>query len=91
MDNKLNWDHHIKHLEDKMLSNIVLIKRIRKFIPHQHYKTIYHSLFLSHLTYGISCWGGAYSSKLLKLFNIQKRCMRILFGTQPSFDHAEFY
>ena len=91
MDDKLKWDHHIKHLEDKMLCNIVLIKRVRKFIPEQHFKTIYHSLFLSHLTYGITCWGSAYSSKLVKLFNMQKRCLRILFGTIASFDHAEFY
>ena len=91
MDDKLNWDHQIKHLEDKMLSNIVLIKRVRKFLPEKHLKTIYHSLFLSHLTYGISCWGGAYPSKFQKLFNIQKRCIRILFGEIPSFDHAEFY
>ena len=91
MDDKLNWDYQIKHLEDKMLSNIVLIKRVRKFLPEKHLKTIYHSLFLSHLTYGITCWGGAYSSKFQKLFNIQKRCLRILFGEIPSFDHEEYY
>ena len=91
IDEHLSWDHHIKHLEDKMLSTIVLIKRVRKVIPKSHYKTIYHSLFVSHLTYCISCWGGAYSSKLDKLFNIQKRCIRILFGETPSFDHPEFY
>ena len=91
MDDKLNWDHQIKHLEDKMLSNIVLIKRVRKFLPDKHLSTIYHSLFLSHLTYGISCWGGAYPSKFQKLFNIQKRCLRILFGKIVSFDHEEYY
>ena len=91
IDDKLSWDHHIEHLENKMLSVIVQIKRIRKVIPESHYKTIYHSLFLSHLTYGISCWGGAYPSKLQKLFAIQKRCIRILFGEIPSFDHVEFY
>ena len=91
IDDRLSWDPHIEHLENKMLSTIVQIKRIRKVIPASHYKTIYHSLFLSHLTFGISCWGAAYPSKLQKLFNIQKRCIRILFGEIPSFDHAEFY
>ena len=91
IDDKLSWEPHIEHLENKMLSTIVQIKRIRKIIPTSHYKTIYHSLFLSHITYGISCWGGAYPSKLQKLFNIQKRCIRILFGEIPSFDHEEFY
>ena len=52
---------------------------------------IYHSLFESHLTYGISCWGGCYKSKLHKIFGIQKRCIRILFGESYSFDHPEYY
>jgi hypothetical protein len=91
IDDKLNWDHHIEYLEKKMLSTIVLVKRIRKIVPESHYKSIYHSLFESHLSYGISCWGGAYSSKLDTLFRIQKRCIRILFGEIPSFDHPEYY
>ena len=91
IDDKLNWDHHIEYLEKKMLSTIVLVKRIRKIVPESHYKSIYHSLFESHLSYGISCWGAAYSSKLDTLFRIQKRCIRILFGATPSFDHPEYY
>ena len=91
IDDKLNWDHHIEYLEKKMLSTIVLVKRIRKLVPESHYKSIYHSLFESHLCYGISCWGGAYSSKLESLFCLQKRCVRILFGETPSFDHPEYY
>ena len=74
------------------MSTIVLIKRIKKFIPSSHYFKIYHSLFISHLTYGISCWGGICpGSKLIKMFNIQKRCVRILFGDKYSFDHPEYY
>ena len=52
---------------------------------------IYHSLFLSHLTYGITCWGGTYKSKLQRIFNLQKRCVRILFGEIYSFGHPEYY
>ena len=91
IDENLSWDEHIQHLESKLLATIVLIKRIKKFIPSSQYVNIYHSLFVSHLTYGISCWGGTYSTKLQKLFNIQKRCIRILFGKTLSFDHPEFY
>ena len=91
IDEKLNWNDHIEHLENKLLSTIVLIKRVKKFIPRSRYLDIYHSLFVSHLTYGISCWGGAHSTKLQKLFNIQKRCVRILFGESASFDHPEYY
>ena len=91
IDDKLSWDDHIEFLEAKLNSCIVTIKRIIKFIPKSQFKLIYHSLFVSHLTYCISAWGGAASSKLGKLFSIQKRCIRILFGKIPSFDHAEYY
>ena len=60
--------------------------RYLKFIP-----KIYHFLFISHLTYGISCWGGICPSKLIKMFNIKKRCVRILFGDNYSFNHPEYY
>ena len=91
IDENLTWDDQIKHLENKLLATLVLIKRIKKFIPSSQYSKIYQALFVSHLTYAISCWGGIYPSKLQKLFSIQKRCLRILFGKTLSFDHSEYY
>ena len=91
IDDKLSWDEQIKHIENKLLSTIVLVKRLKKFVPSSQYMKIYHSLFESHLAYGISCWGGCYKSKLCKIFSIQKRCIRILFGETYSFDHPEYY
>ena len=33
IDEKLTWDDQIKHLENKLLATIVLIKRVKKIIP----------------------------------------------------------
>ena len=81
----------IDHIEVKLNSSIVMIKRIKRFIPKSEYLKIYNALFMSHLTYCISCWGGVPVSKLQKIFAIQKRCVRIPFGKEFSFDHPEFY
>ena len=43
---------------DELKSSLVVIKRIIKYIPKSQYMNIYNSLFISHLTYGISAWGG---------------------------------
>ena len=81
----------MKYVENKLMSTIVPKKRSKKLIASSHYFKIYHSLLMSYLTYGISCWGGICPSKLIKMINIQKRCVRILFGDKYSFDQPEYY
>ena len=46
---------------------------------------------MSHLVYGISAWGGVAKYKLDKIFSIQKRCIRLLFGNKLSYDHKDYY
>ena len=91
IDEDLSWDTHIKELHKKLLSSLISIKRIYKYIPKNQYKTIYHSLFQSNLTYGITAWGGVPQYKVNKLFSVQKRCLRLLFGESMSYDHHEYY
>ena len=91
IDDKLTWGEHLAYLENKLKLSIVMIKRIKKFIPETEYLKIYDALFLSHLTYCITVWGGIPTYRLAKIFSIQKRCIRLLFGTQINYDHPEFY
>ena len=49
-------------------------------IPKDLHKSLYHTLFESHLCYGITVWGGVSAVKLKPLFTAQKHCIRILFG-----------
>ena len=91
IDENLNWKAHLEHLEEKLKLSIVMIKRIKKFIPKTEYLKVYHALFLSHLCYCITVWGNIPSYRLEKLFSLQKRCIRLLFGTHYTYDHPEFY
>ena len=75
IDDNLNWDAHYEHIQQKLNSCIIIIKRIKKFIPNEHYIKLYHTLFLSHLTYGITAWGSSSFDKRNKVFSIQKRCI----------------
>lgn len=47
--------------------------------------------FKSHLGYCISSWGGIHRDKLNLLFTLQKRCVRLLFGSEYTYDHAGYY
>ena len=91
IDDKLSWEPQIDYLKKKLISSIVVIKRIKKFIPKTEYLQIYNALFKSHISYCISCWGGISTYKLQSLFSVQKRCIRVLFGSDINFDHAEYF
>ena len=91
IDDRLKWDSHIDFLERKLNSCIIIIKRIKRFIPKSEYMKIYNALSMSHLAYCISCWGGIPKYKLNKIFSILKRCIRLLFGKDWSYDHPEYY
>ena len=91
IDDELSWGPQINYLRERLISSIVIIKRIKKFIPVTEYLKLYNALFKSHISYCISSWGGITKYKLNGLFSIQKRCIRLLFGAKLTFDHAEYY
>ena len=85
LDENLSWIPHIEYLAKKLRSCTGSLSRIRHVIPKEIYINLYHTLFESHLTYGISVWGGVPHHKLDKLFIIQKKCIRILFGDSEKY------
>ena len=54
-------------------------------IPKENYKSLYFSLFESHLKYCLTVYGTASKCHTEKLFRIQKRCVRILFGNREEY------
>ena len=85
IDNKLSWIPHAKHLIKKLRSAAAALCRIRHWVPKEKYLTIYHALFESHLTYGITVWGGLPKSWMDEVFKIQKHCIRVLFGNRDMY------
>ena len=80
-DQNLCWDAHIESLYKQLKCAITMIKRIKPCIPKENFKTLYNTLFESHMLYGISIWGGIPQYKTAKIF----RCMRIFFGDYEAF------
>ena len=85
MDDKLSWAPHIAQLNTKLKSYCGRLYRLKNALPEQLYKEIYHTLFESHLAYGISVWGGVSRNKLQPLFVSQKKCIRIMFGDTEAY------
>ena len=64
LDENLNWKYHIHKLSKKLSCSAGILNLIKDSIPEDLYKSLYFTLFESHLYYGISVWGGVSNNKL---------------------------
>ena len=87
IDEKLSWDAHTTYLNSKLKCEIGKLHRMKYSIPKSMYKDLYHTLFESHISYGISVWGGISYRKLQPLFITQKKYIRILFGDNEAYNN----
>jgi len=78
LDRYLNWHEHIDSVRCKLNSSLYIIRRVKKLLPKNYLKILYYSLIQPYLTYGIPLWGSSDSTYINKLFNLQKKAMRII-------------
>ena len=56
LQSDLHWKMHLTSLEEKLSRSIGLLSKIRHYVPKFLLKTIYYSIFNSHLIYGCEVW-----------------------------------
>ena len=80
LDEHLTWEHQINHVHSKLASANYAISQIKNFVPKKIRMTLYNSLFRPHMEFGILAWGGINKTKLSKIINLQKKCLRNVAG-----------
>ena len=75
LDNKLNWKAHIAELSKKLSRAVGMLYKIKTFVTPSVLRSLYYSLFNSHLAYGLVVWGSANKTDLDKIKNLQKRAI----------------
>jgi len=79
LDRHLDWSEHFKVLNGRLGRANYIMNSVKNMLPTACRKTLYYSLFYSHLTYGIHLWGGSMlSCNTKKIFKAQKRSIRII-------------
>ena len=78
LDNKLNWKAHIAELSKKLSRAVGMLYKIKTFVTPSVLRSLYYSLFNSHLACGLVVWGSANKTDLIKL-KISKREQFMLF------------
>ena len=87
VDDKLSWKSHIVNISNTISRNIGVINKLKYFIPSSSLLTLYSSLILPYLNYGILAWGNTQKALLDKLLLLQKKSLRIIFN-KPSHFHT---
>ena len=74
INENLSWNNHINNISIKISNSLDIMYKKKYFLPLNILKTLYSSMILPHLIYGILAWGKAASS----LFMLQKKAVRII-------------
>ena len=78
VDNKLSWKNHIDSICKTISRNIGIINKLKLHLPSSSLLTLYHSLILPYLNYGILAWGNTHQVLLNRLLLLQKKSLRII-------------
>lgn len=88
IDNHLSWKEHVVKLKKELYNNLrkfYLLKQLCR--SGKVLVSVYHALIGSRLCYGITCWGGTYSSTIYPVVILQKRFMRLI-SAKDRLDHT---
>ena len=74
INKSLNWKSHVNTSCNKMLKYIAVIHRTKSYLPFSVLQTIYKSLILPILYYGLLFWG----PRCERFFLLQERNIRVI-------------
>ena len=77
IDENLNWKHHVSDTAIKLNRVNALLSRIRNFVNVKTLKTIYYTIFDSHINYANVIWDQN-SNAVYRVFVLQKKALRII-------------
>lgn len=78
LDCNFNWNTQITDLTKKLSSSLYTIRRIKNIADTTTAKIAYHSLFESHIRYGLIAWGNTSKGNMNKILKLQKKAIRTL-------------
>ena len=78
LDSRLTWKIHIDELCKKLSRTVGMFFKIRYQCNKKVLRSLYYSLFESHLSYGLPVWGSANQTLIQKNFLLQKKAIRAI-------------
>ena len=77
LEENLDWNPHLSLLKSKLNRAIGLLCKIRHYVPKFLLKTLYYTIFHSHLRYVCQIWGQSFNT-LMKRQPLQDKALRVI-------------
>lgn len=90
LQENLEWNLHLNTLNLKLNRAIGLLCKIRHYVPKFLLKTLYYTIFHSHLIYACQIWGQS-QAMLNKVQPLQDKALRIINFKPDNYEVAELY
>ena len=75
IDEHLQWDDQLQHIQNKIAKNTGVINKLRHFVSIHMLKQLYYTLIYPYLNNGIMSWGTACPTRLDKIKTKQNKCL----------------
>ena len=82
IDKTFSWNNRIEVLAKKLSWTNRILSKLIYYIPMETLSSIYYNLFQSHILYGSTIWCYASQKNVMKIFILQKGCMRLITFTE---------
>ena len=87
----ISWKYHIESICHKISKSIGIIAKIRHYVPRRVLLSVYNSLIVPYLTYGICGWGNCALTFQRKIVTLQKRALRLIYFSKSKEHTVPFF
>ena len=78
IDENLTWKNHIDTISKTISRNIGMLTKLKHYVPEHILHSLYCTLVLPYINYGILIWGNTYKIYLDKIHKLQKWAVRTI-------------
>ena len=76
IDENLTWKNHIDAISKTISRNTGMLTKLKHFLPENILHSLYCTLILPYINYGVLIWGNTYATYLDKVLKLQKWAIR---------------
>ena len=78
IDNKLNFQKHIQHVNSKLSKGNAILSMVRYYLPKDVLINTYHAFIQPHIDYGLNIWGHTTKTHLTTIERQQRKALRLM-------------